>query len=118
MVGGTLKSSTIFIATQDGTDVYRCVQDVPPALRKKLAASTGGVNSATILIADRRGKDEIARLVRSLPAGSETLKESKLDAAIRPGLAAQALAFLYTSWPEAFVSAAIGLLAWLLLSVR
>ncbi len=119
MAGGTLKSSTIFIATEDRTDIFRCVQDVPPALRKKLVASTGGANSATILIADRRGKDEITRLVRSLPEGVEVCsRQSNGNAAARSSLRAQARAFLYTRWPEALASAAIGLLAWLLLSAR
>jgi len=54
----TLKSSTIFISVGNKTEVYRSVEDVPPALRKKLDQSTNGINSATILIADRKGKEE------------------------------------------------------------
>jgi hypothetical protein len=43
------------------------VQEVPAPLRSRLIKSTNGVNSATILIADRRGRQEIARAMRSLP---------------------------------------------------
>jgi hypothetical protein len=65
----TLKSSTIFISVGDKTRVYRSVDDVPPRLRKKLEQSTNGDKSATILIADRRGRQEIARAIRGLPSG-------------------------------------------------
>jgi len=48
--------------------VYRSVKDVPPPLRRKLLKSTNGLNSATILIADRRGREEIARAIQNLPS--------------------------------------------------
>jgi hypothetical protein len=63
----TTKSSTVFIATGDTTRVYRSVRDVPPALRRRLEESTGGSNSATILIADKRGKEELVRALQGLP---------------------------------------------------
>lgn len=47
--------------------MYRSIKDVPPPLRSKLIQSTNGSNSATILIADRKGREEIARAVRRLP---------------------------------------------------
>ena len=64
----TLKSSTIFISVGNKTEVYRSVEDVPPPLRKQLEQSTNGIHSATILIADRKGKEEIVRAVRGLPS--------------------------------------------------
>jgi hypothetical protein len=65
---GVLKSSTILISA-GGTDaVYRSVREVPGPLRRKLLKSTNGLNSATILIADRRGREEIARAVQNLPS--------------------------------------------------
>lgn len=60
----TLKSSTIFISVGDKTRVYRSVDDVPQPLRKKLEQSTNGIHSATILIADRRGREEILKAIR------------------------------------------------------
>ena len=36
-------------------------------LRTRLLKSTNGANSATILIADRRGRKEISRAMRKLP---------------------------------------------------
>lgn len=64
----TTRSSTIFIASGDATRVYHSLSDVPPALRRKLESSTRGVHSATILIADRRGREE---LVKALQVGAK-----------------------------------------------
>jgi hypothetical protein len=43
------------------------VEEVPAGLRSQLVKSTNGTNSATILIADRRGRQEIAKAMRNLP---------------------------------------------------
>lgn len=63
----TARSSTIFIATGGQTHVYRSVSDVPPALRRKLQDSTRSMNSATILIADKRGQQELVRALQGRP---------------------------------------------------
>jgi len=63
-----MKSSTILISAGETDAVYRSVKEVPAALRRKLLKSTNGLNSATILIADRRGREEIARAIQNLPA--------------------------------------------------
>jgi hypothetical protein len=60
----TTRSSTIFIATADDTRVYRSVSEIPPALRRKLHQSTNSMNSATILIADKRGREELVRALQ------------------------------------------------------
>ena len=65
---GVLKSSTILISAGDTDAVYRSVKEVPAQLRRKLLKSTNGLNSATILIADRKGREEIARAIRNLPS--------------------------------------------------
>lgn len=65
---GVMKSSTILISAGETDAVYRSVKDVPPPLRRKLLKSTNGLNSATILIADRRGREEIARAIQNLPS--------------------------------------------------
>jgi len=46
--------------------VYRSVEEIPPSLRTKLLKSTNNPNSRTILIADRRGRKEIAQAMRQL----------------------------------------------------
>src|SRR5579862_8345450 len=64
---GVMKSSTILISAGETDAVYRSVKEVPASLRRKLLKSTNGLNSATILIADRRGREEIARAIQNLP---------------------------------------------------
>jgi hypothetical protein len=64
MTRQTTRSSTIFIATGDETRVFRSVQEVPPELRRKLVESTRGMNSATILIADKKGREELVRALQ------------------------------------------------------
>jgi len=63
-----MKSSTILISAGETDAVYRSVKEVPPPLRRQLLKSTNGLNSATILIADRRGREEIARAIQNLPS--------------------------------------------------
>src|SRR5437764_14836627 len=64
---GLFQTSTVLISTGAADLVYRSVDEVPARLRTKLLKSTAGANSATILIADRRGRREIAKAMRNLP---------------------------------------------------
>jgi hypothetical protein len=64
----TARSSTIFIATGEATRVYRSADEVPPTLRRRLQESTRGTNSATILIADKRGREELVRALEGQPS--------------------------------------------------
>jgi hypothetical protein len=58
----------ILISAGETDAVYRSVQEVPAALRRQLLKSTNGLNAATILIADRSGREEIARAIQNLPS--------------------------------------------------
>ena len=115
----TLKTSTIFISIGDKTQVYRSVADVPPSLRKKLEQSTNGINSATILIADRNGKEEIVRAIRGLPSSLRTRIGSS---APEQGETAAKSGFrwstLWQDWAEMALPAAIGFAVWFLFTVR
>ncbi len=64
----TLKTSTIFIAKGEQTRVYHSVAEIPYDLRQQLEECTNGFNSATILIADRRGREEIRRALNGMPS--------------------------------------------------
>ena len=65
---GMFQTSTVLISSRGTDQVFRSVDDVPAGLRTRLLKSTNGANSATILIADRRGREELARVMRSLGA--------------------------------------------------
>src|SRR5690242_11939156 len=110
-----LKTSTILISGQDGAEVYRSVDEVPEPLRKKLLRSTNSVNARTILIADRRGRREIARALRSLPGAAR----SRLTSALSTGNLQGAGGFPKLTIAQTVglvVAGASGVLAWLILS--
>ena len=77
----TLKTSTIFIGKGDRTHVFHSFLEVPQHLRKELEDSTNGFNSATILIADRRGREEIRRALNGLPTALRTRLAPSLNPA-------------------------------------
>jgi hypothetical protein len=78
---GMFHTSSVLISAAGADMVYRSVDEVPPRLRSRLLKSTNGANSATILIADRRGRKEIARAMRKLPGPAQRrLMQSVLGA--------------------------------------
>jgi hypothetical protein len=120
----TVKTSTIFIAKGGRTRVYRSVNEIPQRLRKELEQSTNGFNSATILIADRRGRQEIVRALQGMPSGLRTRLSSSLSPGQSttpptPRKAVRPLArFLRHNWPEILLPGAVGLLLWVALNWR
>jgi len=100
-----LKTSTILISSNDTESVYRSVRDIPEPLRKKLLRSTSGLNARTILIADRRGQQQIARALQSLPVTPSSAPRAapKLTVAHAAGI---------------LLAGAAGVIAWLLLLRR
>ena len=84
---GVMKTSTILISAGSTDAVYRSVSEVPQPLRKRLLRSTNGMNAATILIADPKGKEELAKAIRRLPGNArqkllETIFGERAEAAI------------------------------------
>jgi hypothetical protein len=113
----TVKSSTIFISVGNKTKVYRSVAEVPPPLRKKLEQSTSGINSATILIADRRGRQELIQALRGLPSDIRSRVASSLEApaeAERPSTGPR----WRDCWVEILLPLALGVLVWLAFSLK
>jgi len=108
----TVRSSTIFISVGDRINVYRSTSEVPLKLRKKLEETTNGLNSATILIADRRGRDELARAMRGLPSGVR----SRLASAFTRGNEADGRRGIWRewrTWAELLLPGAVGLAIWM-----
>ncbi|HJT89491.1 MAG TPA: hypothetical protein VJ732_16595 [Bryobacteraceae bacterium] len=68
---GVFQTSTVLISADGAETVYRSMDEVPDKLRSKLLKSTNSANSATILIADRRGRQEIAKAMRNLPGTAQ-----------------------------------------------
>jgi hypothetical protein len=68
---GVFQTSTVLISTEGADRVYRSVDEVPARLRNRLLKTTNGANSATILIADRKGRKEIEKAMRKLPGPSQ-----------------------------------------------
>jgi hypothetical protein len=48
--------------------VFHSVGEVPAPLRRKLQETTRSTNSATILIADRQGREELVRALQGEPS--------------------------------------------------
>jgi hypothetical protein len=117
----TAKSSTIFVATNEETRVYRSVREMPADLRRRLEQTTSGANSATILIADKRGREELVRALQGLPSDVQ----SRLASTLRANQKAQAAAVprrrrrrQFRLWLEILAPIAVGATVWLLAAVR
>jgi hypothetical protein len=116
MSGLIARSSTIFIATSKTTHVYRSMTDVPPPLRRKLRSSITGINSATILIADKRGREELVRALQGQPSDVWSLLTGAKSPQVEPvpKTARRHLPSIRT-WLELFLPVAIGASLWLLI---
>jgi len=89
---GMFQTSTVLISTGEADLIYRSVEEVPAPLRSRLLESTNGANSGTILIADQRGRKQIARAMRKLPGLGRTRRRGTVW--LTPQRRKLALAFL------------------------
>ena len=110
-----LKTSTILISVDDADSIYRSLDDVPEPLRGRLLKSTNSLNSRTILIADRGGRQEIARALRKLTGRSRRkLAGSLISGNADASPSAPRLSIAQTV--GMLLAGGMGLLAWLILT--
>jgi hypothetical protein len=60
----------VLISTEGKDRIYRSVEEVPPTLRNRLLRTTNSANADTILIADRKGREEIDKAMRRMPGSA------------------------------------------------
>jgi hypothetical protein len=68
----TVKTSTVFVSVGHETRVFRSVDEVPPEWRKRFERPKGGLKPQTILIADRKGREEILKSLQGQPSSVKT----------------------------------------------
>ena len=113
VTSGVVKTASILISVGDAEGVYRSVDELPEPLRAKFTVATQGLNSATILIADRRGRQEIARALRKLPQSAQRrLFRSASDAL------PQTMRVSVANVVGLLLAGSTGLLVWLILTHR
>jgi hypothetical protein len=62
------RTSTILVAIDGKTKLYGSRSEMPPELRERMRKALNSPEAATILIADKRGRGEILRLLRGEPS--------------------------------------------------
>ena len=96
---------------------------MPADLRRRLEKSTNGIHSATILIADRRGRDEIARALDGLPTEFQSKAAAQVSGRRRIALREDAVAAIlkricFSPWVRYGLPVVFGAGIWLLFQTR
>jgi hypothetical protein len=118
--GGTVRTSTIYIGVGKQTRVYSSVSEVPPELRERLVKTTNGKNAVSILIADERGREEIARSIQGLPSPVQSRLAGVLRGIPAETRRAQAREMWksWKLWVELAVIGSAGLAVWVAFTWR
>ena len=114
-VSAVLKTSTILISADTTDAVYHSLDDVPEPLKAMLLQSTNGLNSGTILIADRGGKEQISSAVRNMPSATQKKLRESVPGSRLASLASQkAFGWPVRYWTGLLIVLVTGVLAWLI----
>lgn len=123
----TLKKSTIFVAIGDEFNIFRSFREVPPDMKRTLRESSRSWNSATIMIADRAGRDELVRAIEGRPSRVESrfARSSAANAAspdvlrVIPSAPLESrVSAAWKRWSEILLVGSLGLGLWLLFLSR
>ena len=128
----TIRHSAILIASGGGIQTYDSLDEVPYELKRRLVESTVSPNSATLLIADKRGRRHLAEaragrggvsvetearraMVATRFPWTEAIqrREARERAAAAPRSARE---WMSEHWPELMVPVAVAGALWFLLT--
>jgi hypothetical protein len=115
---GTIQTSAVFVGVGKTTRVYKSIDEVPPDLRERLVQTTSGSNSISILIADERGREEIARAIQGLPTPVQSRLAGRMIARNEPDRRGFHLRPDRTLYLSLAVMGAAGLAIWLAFTWR
>ncbi len=75
----TFRCSTVFISEGGSTHVFRSIDDVPVPVKARIFDRARRGGSATIFIANRGGREQLARRLRGLPSSVRTRLEGGME---------------------------------------
>jgi hypothetical protein len=112
-----LTKSTVFVSMGGTTKVYPSIDEVPAEVRRKLTARADEWESATIVIADRQGREEVVRALRGQDS-AVTLRILNESDASQETILSRTLDWVYRRrhWLALSSALAIAALTWLVLS--
>ena len=82
-VTAVIRTSAVWIATGAAARFYGSLHDVPEPLRQRLVECTNGVNSGTIVIADRGGRDRLIANAQAVDGSRKALRATQYARAPR-----------------------------------
>lgn len=113
MQTNTFKTSTIFVATAKKTRVFQSIDNVPSPLRKRLSENLSGPNTRTLIVADRRGREYLLKVLQRATSGA-----SKTGVPAARGLRDDRNYRLWATakryWLEIALIASLGMAGWAL----
>jgi hemin uptake protein HemP len=114
MQTSTFKTSTIFVATGKRTRVFQSMDDVPTGVRKRMSEHLSGPNTRTLIVADRRGREYLLRVLQRATS-STTLKSC--EPISKPSAARRFTDLWFTAkryWLEVALIGLLGAAGWAL----
>lgn len=112
------KVSTIVVGSGNTVRTYRSAEEMPPAVQRQMDQALAGENSATLLIADERGRQEILKSLRGQDSDLDSRLISALASRQREQPAPRRWRLSTRGWIELGVLGLIGAGLWLLAAWR